>query len=242
MATFTVTTNIKTNSAPTIIGDNRILINNGASHTFSIANFTTETYPAYSDPEGDAVSKFKILAATYANGSVNLSGSPVSIGDEIDHTDISSGLLTYDDDGTNPAFHESVIEYTLSDLGSNSFSLSSGNIGFKISAETNLPPAQVGDGTETINFGETLVFDRSMFTVSYSDPEGDIADKLKITALPTSGTIKLNGVNISVNQEIDFTDIDSGLLSFTGDISNLSGSTDSFEFEVSDVGSGIFVS
>ena len=246
MATFTVTTNTKTNSAPTVIGDNKILIDNGATHVFTIANFTTETYPAYLDPEGDAVSKFKILSTTYSNGVINLNGVAVSIGDEIDHTSISSGLLTYEDDGTNAAAHESVIEYTLSDLGSNSFSLSSGNIGFKVSAETNLPPTEVGDGSETISFGETLIFTRAMFTTStnpsYADPEGDVADKLKITVLPTSGIIKLNGVNVIANQEIDFADIDSGLLSFIGDLSQLSGSSDSFEFEIADVGSGIFVS
>lgn len=244
MATFTVTTNTKTNSAPTVIGDNRILVDHGATHIFTIANFTTETYPAYSDPEGDAISKFKILAATYDSGSIELNGVAVSIGDEIDHTSISSGLLTYEDDGTNTASHESTIEYTLSDLGSNSFSSSSGNIGFKISAQTNSAPSQVGDGSETIGFGETLIFTRAMFTTSttpsYLDPEGDVADKLKVTVLPSTGIIKLNGVNISANQEINFTDIDSGLLSFVGDLASLSGSSDSFEFEISDLGSGIF--
>ena len=83
-----------------------------------------------------------------------------------------------------------------------------------------------------------------MFTTStspvYADPENDAADKLKVTVLPSTGIIKLNGTNIVANQEIDFSDIDLGLLIFTGDINAIAGGTDTFEFQIADVGSGIF--
>jgi len=245
MATFTVTSTTKVSGSPTVIGDVKIFIDHGATHVFTIANFTTETAPQFVDPDGDAISKFKITSATYVNGAINLAGVPVTIGQEIDHTDISSGLLTFDDDSTNIALHESNITFTLSDLGSNTFSAESGNIRMGVQPETNSAPSEVGDGAETIAFGESLVFTRAMFTLetnpAYADPENDIADKLKVTVLPSSGIIKLNGANVVVNQEIDFSDIDLGLLIFTGDINSIAGGTDTFEFEIADVGSGIFV-
>ncbi len=245
MATFTVTSTTKVSGPPTVIGDVKIFINHGATHVFTIANFTTETAPQFVDPDGDAISKFKITSATYVNGAINLAGVPVTIGQEIDHTDITSGLLTFDDDSTNAALHQSDIVFTLSDLGSNTFSTDSGNIRIGVEAETNAAPSEVGDGSETIGFGDSLVFTRAMFTTStspvYADPENDAADKLKVTVLPSTGIIKLNGTNIVANQEIDFSDIDLGLLIFTGDINAIAGGTDTFEFQIADVGSGIFV-
>jgi hypothetical protein len=245
MATFTVTSTTKVSGAPTVIGDFKIFIEHGATHIFTINNLTTETSPQFVDPDGDAISKFKITSAVYANGSLNLAGVPVTIGQEIDHTDIASGLLTFVDDGTNSALHQSDFIYTLSDLGSNTFSAESGNIRIGVTAETNSAPSEVGDGAETIGFGESLVFTRAMFTLetdpTYSDPENDAADKLRLTVLPASGVIKLDGANIVVNQEIDFSDIDLGLLIFTGDVNAISGGTDTFEFEIADTGSGIFV-
>mgnify|MGYP003118653796 CR=1 FL=1 len=246
MATFTVTTSTKPSGAPTTVGDRKIVLDHGGTHIFTIANLTTETTPPYVDPENDAISKFKILSATYANGAINLSGVPVTIGQEIDHTDITSGLLTYNDDSANALDHESLLTFTLSDLGSNTFSSSIGNIKMAVLAEANLAPTEVGDASENIGYGESLVFTRAMFTTdttpAYADPEGDVADLLKITALPTSGIIKLNGIIVTVNQEINFTDIDSSLLVFTGDVTLLAGGSDTFTFEIADVGSGIFVS
>ena len=245
MATFTITTTTKTSNPPTVIGDNRLPLSNAGTHVFTIANFTTETSPQYLDPEGDDVSKFKLVSTTYLNGSLKLNGVDVAINDEIDKADIDSGLLTYVDDGLDPLAHQTLFEFTLSDTGSNSFSLETGNVGFKVLAESNLAPTEVGDVSETIAFGESLVFTRAMFTTGaippYSDPEGDGADKLKITSLPSVGKISLNGAFVTANQEIDFNDIDSGLLIFNGDISSISGGTSTFDYEISDLGSGVFV-
>ncbi len=245
MATFTVTSTTKTSGPPTVIGSIRIPINYGQTYVFTIANFTTGTSPKYVDPDGDAISKLKVISTTYVNGAINLSGVPITIGQEIDHTDISSGLLTYVDDGTNPVFHQSGFVFTLSDLGSNTFSAESGSVRMGVSGKTNSGPSDVGEGSETIAFGESLIFTRAMFTTdtspAYADPENDIADKLKLTILPSSGTIKLNGTNVVPNEEINFSDIDLGLLIFTGDVEAISGGIDTFEFEIADLGSGLFV-
>ena len=77
--------------------------------------------------------------------------------------------------------------------------------------------------------------------IPYSDPEGDAADKLKIISLASFGTVKLSGSPVIVNQEIDFADIDSGLLTYLPTSIPGNGDSESFQFEISDTGSGNFV-
>src|SRR5690554_2168278 len=90
-----------------------------------------------------------------------------------------------------------------------------------VNAYVNQPPSSVGDGSSTINYGQTLVYTRAMLTSAlapaYTDPEGDPAGKLKILTLPIKGKLKLNGVDVILNQEIDFTDIDSSLFVYVPD-------------------------
>ena len=107
-------------------------------------------------------------------------------------------------------------------------------------------PATIGDGSTTGVYGATITFTRAMFTSAttpaYSDPEGDAAATLKITVLPTTGTIKLSGTNITVNDEFDFTtQIDAGLLTFVPDNAETDSIAIDFVFGIADAGSGVFV-
>lgn len=112
-------------------------------------------------------------------------------------------------------------------------------------AYTNLPPDQVGDGSATTNYGETHVFTKAEFTTNttppYNDPEGDTAAQLKVLTLPGTGTLKLNGSNVTANQIIDFSDIDAGLFTYVPDNGTVTQYDDTFTFEIADSGSGTFV-
>lgn len=114
-----------------------------------------------------------------------------------------------------------------------------------VAAKTNLPPSQVGNNSVSTDYDDAYVFTRADFTTNttpiYLDPEGDSAYQLKITNLPDVGTLKLNGVDVTLNQVIDFLDIDSGLLTFVPDIGTVIAYDDSFEFEIADSGSRTFV-
>jgi len=109
----------------------------------------------------------------------------------------------------------------------------------------NLPPTAVGDGAETINYGETLVYTRAMFTTNttppYNDPEGDAALDLKVLTLPADGLLKLNSVDVNINQIISFVNIDSGLLTYVPDNGIQTSHNASFTFQIADEGSGEFV-
>jgi large repetitive protein len=115
-----------------------------------------------------------------------------------------------------------------------------------ITGYDNKPPT-IGDGERSTNYGEPIVLTRADFTTNttppYYDPEGDLPLNLKITSLPASGILKLNGVDVTVNQEISFVDsIDAGLLTYTPDMNNLDAHNVDFNFEISDAGSQQYVS
>lgn len=121
------------------------------------------------------------------------------------------------------------------------------NFTITVNGYTNLPPTVIGAGSTTTNHATSVVYTRAMFTTStvppYSDPEGDAALNLKITSLPLSGLLKLNGVNVTLNQILSFVDhIDAGLFTYVPDSLTLTAHSTSFTFQIADAGSGTFVS
>jgi len=119
------------------------------------------------------------------------------------------------------------------------------NFTITVDSYENLPASEVGDGIETTTYGTALAYTRAMFTTSttppYADPEGDAALNLKVTSLPNDGLLKLNGVNITINQIISFVDIDAGLFTYVPDNTNQAAYNAVFTFEIADAGSGTFV-
>lgn len=115
-----------------------------------------------------------------------------------------------------------------------------------ITGYDNQPPT-IGNGSRNTSYGTPIELTRADFTTNtnppYSDPEGDSPLNLKVTSLPVAGILKLNGVAVTVNQEISFvTSIDEGHLTYTPDINNTSEHDVSFNFQISDAGSNIYVS
>jgi hypothetical protein len=105
-------------------------------------------------------------------------------------------------------------------------------------------PPTVGDNSVTMKRGEIWVFKREDFIDNtdprFSDPEGDQPYKFRVDTLPTTGTLKLRGVAMTVGQVIDFVDdIDAQAFTFTPDTSQTVPGV-SFKFSVSDTGSKQF--
>jgi len=246
MAQFTVTTSGRTNLPPSQIGRNQFLLDHNEVYTFVLNDFTVNTTPPYLDPEGDAVDKLKVLTLPTI-GVLNLNGVPVIINDEITASSIDASLFTYTADvGTETSYVDQDFTFDLSDVGSLIFSsLLTGVITFKVGAKVNLPPSVVGDGTETISYGQTLVFTRAMLTSSlvppYSDPEGDAAGQLRITIPPENGNLLYAGTVVVSNDIIPFTDIDLGQLVYVPDSGIIILTDIEFSFEIADTGSNQFV-
>lgn len=244
MALFTVTIGSFVNLPPSQIGDRTITLDYNETYTFTLNDFKN-TVPPYVDPEGDDVDKVKIVTIP-TQVDLLLNAVAVIANQEITAADINSNLLTYIADPLDTDGYTEIFTFDLSDVGSNTFSgLTPATVTINVGAEENQPPSEVGDGSATIDYAETLIFTAAMFTTGttpvYADPEGDAPQDLKITTLPTLGQLLYNGSPVSINQIISLADVDLGLLTYIPDLADIDGDSQNFTFEVSDVGSGEFV-
>lgn len=244
MAIFTITTQAQVNQSPTRIGDRSFTLDYDELLTFTVADFTTATLPTYLDPEGDPLQSIQVKTLPTI-GSLELNSVAVTALDEITAADITSGLLTYQcDDTETSGYTDDSMTFDVKDTGSLSFAGLTGTVDFTVGAEVNQPPSSVGDNSATTAYDTTIVFTVAQFTTgttpAYADPEGDAADLLKITSLPAKGKLKLNNVDVVLNQEIDFTDIAAGDFTYVPDITDLAGDSLEFKYEIADAGSGIF--
>lgn len=241
---FTITNSGLQNGRPTAIGTNTISINNRATHVFTIANFTSETNPVYSDPENDPLAYIQVLSLPVL-GSLKLSGIPVSVGDNISSGNLSLGNLTYDAPNQDEASLES-FRFDVADAGSNSLSglVNDGIININAEAYENQPPSSVGSNAIAIAYADEYEFTEADFTTNttpaYADPEGDAADQLKILSLPDTGELRLNGLALSVNSIVLFTEIASGYFTYAADSGQTSAYATTFNFSIADAGSGEF--
>ena len=243
MANFLITIQDKTNLPPNQIGNIQKTIDYNTVHTFTYDNFITETNPLYNDPEGDEPYKLKIVDYPNSSHQIQLNGIEISEDDEILFTDIVNGNLTFVFDNSIITRDGYTFKFKISDEGSEQFSTGIGTCQMNVRPKKNEPPTEVGDGDETVDELDALVFTEAMFTATtpaYSDPESDPPGKLKIVSLPTKGTIYLNNIPVQTNQIIDFTDINTGKLVFISDEINQN-ELDNFEFQIADTGSNIFV-
>ena len=216
-----ITAQAKVNARPTSIGLNSKTIGYGEEIIFSVADFTTETIPQYSDPEGDDLSFIKVITVS-STGELILNGNNVNIGDLITAGEISTGNFKYVSNSLEEGEYNDSFKFDVADMGSQSLSgLSGGQMNVVVKAKVNLPPDEVGDNAINSAYGDSVIFSGADFTTNttpaYNDPEGDPAYAVKILTLPISGTLELDGVPVVINQEILISEIEAGYLLFNPD-------------------------
>lgn len=112
-------------------------------------------------------------------------------------------------------------------------------------AYVNQAPSSVGDYSIKVLNRATTVLTLDMFTTlttpAYADPEGDLPQSVRIDTLPGDGVLKLSGANVTAGQIILVADINAGNLTYESPDQDAL-DTDTFDFSVSDVGSGMFTS
>lgn len=98
----------------------------------------------------------------------------------------------------------------------------------------------LGDNRVIVQYGKPIVLNREIFTTGttppYYDAEGDEPWMLKILTLPQRGLLQFNEVDVVVDQEILFTDIDSGELVYIPE-EGVPEYQSEFEFDIADIGS-----
>lgn len=241
MAQFTINITNPINQPPSSVGYFALSVDNLELYQFSKADFTTNTIPQYADPELDDAYKIKITTLPIV-GTLLYNGVNVVLNQEIELDLLSTIALTYvaslpqGSTGTTAGF-----KFSISDTGSQIFT-EGGGVNITIGAYINQPPTS-GSYIDNVLEGDILTITSAMLTTNttppYSDPEGNPPLNLKITSLPTTGLLKLNGVAVTVNQIIPFTDIDNNLLIYVQD-ANAGGTSVNFDFVIQDTESGQF--
>ena len=77
----------------------------------------------------------------------------------------------------------------------------------KVANYNNEPPT-VSDVSKAATENTTIVFQAADFTAKFTDPDSDSLVKIKVTSLPTHGTLKLADTAVEINQEIITADLD----------------------------------
>lgn len=121
MATITINVNAYNNLPPNNVGDNEIIADYGELVVFTEEDFTSNTIPPYTDPEGDAPYKLKILSLPPAGNVLKFNNVNVVVNQEILFTDIQRGYLTMNTN-TNTAGGDYSFNFAVSDIGSQQFS------------------------------------------------------------------------------------------------------------------------
>lgn len=207
-------------------------------------NFYKEVFTKnFTDADGDLPCEVVILSLPDASkGKLNYEEKEVEIGDcfPVQKANLLSFLRL-----TNDAILTS-FNFKISDNNQNKLYSNMAVVTINIAAYVNLKPDEVGDLAISMAHAATKIFTITDFTTSlvpaYHDPEGDAPSKLKVLSLPTSGLLKLNGVNVTVNQEILFSQIIAGNFIYVADGTVMTAITTSFNFSVADSGSGLFTS
>lgn len=244
MAIFTITTDELKNKPPNSTGKRLVALDAGVlNYIITLDDLTTLTEPPYEDPENDPLSKIRILSIFPENtGTFMFSGSPITVGMEITASELANGDLRYSGDSKDEIYSD-VFTFLVADTGSETYANMPGLFQISVVPEKNLPPT-VGDVEKNLGYGETLVFTTDMFindTVPpYYDPEGDEPYQLRINTLPEEGELIFNNSPVSIGDIFNFSDIELGLFLYIPNTDIVDITTISFEFSVSDIGSGEF--
>lgn len=205
-------------------------------YKFSLSDFTHD----YQDPDGDIACKISIITNPIL-GKFYLNNIQVNAPLELNSCDINK--LEYHIDNNlygNDYFNFYVIDSNIK----NPIKSNMATFNINIEQRANQKPDVVGDQTITVTHAQIIILTSALFTTNttppYHDPENDAPYQLRILSLPSSGTLKLNNVNVTVNQVISFSNITSGQLTYTADPSNISAHSTLFTFAISDVGSQQF--
>ncbi|HEY9302332.1 MAG TPA: Calx-beta domain-containing protein, partial [Phormidium sp.] len=146
-----------------------------------------------------------------------------------DYNSISTTQLTFNPGETSKTISVTVNGDALTESDENFFINLSNPINATIGDNQGVGNITNDDNAPTLsnidksgNEDTNISFTAADFTNKFSDVDGDSLSKIKITSLPTNGTLNLSSSNVAVNQEIVAGDL--GNLGFTPD-ANWNGST-----------------
>lgn len=223
---YTLTFNVTpVNDAPTSSNDSA-----STNEDTNLVLATTD-FGSYSDVEGTALASVKIKSRS-GKGVLQFNGgtwSNVATDQVITATDITAAKLRFSPDLNDSGAAYALIDFTVSD-GTNE-STATYTLTINVTAVNDAPVSS--NDSVTIDEDTELTLQTVDFG-TYSDVEGDALSQIQITALPAKGSLKLNGVAVTLNQEISKADIDALKLKFTPALNENGSPYTTLGFKVSD--------
>jgi hypothetical protein len=167
------------------------------------------------------------LATIPSDGTLELNGTPLAVGGTFTQADIDGNELAYTSTGSTgtDSFNFAVTDPASRSTGSATFSIN-------INA-TDVPPVLTTNAGLTLSEDSTATITNSDLKVTDSD-KNDAQLTFSVVTVPTNGTLSDNGTTLGVGGTFTQADIDNGLLTYA----NTGGTTDSFQFTVSDDAGG----
>jgi osmotically-inducible protein OsmY len=184
---YTMTVDVTpANDLPTA-ADNTVTIAEDTTHSFTAGQFN------FADIDGDSLSSIKITSLP-ATGALTLSGSAVSQNQTIAASQIANLVYTPVANGNGDPY--TTFQFKVNDGTADSASAYTMTI--DVTPANDLPTA--ADNTVTIAEDATHSFTAGQF--NFADIDGDSLSSIKITSLPATGALTLNGSAVSQNQTI----------------------------------------
>jgi hypothetical protein len=201
--TYTMTVNVNSvNDAPTSTGG-----------IFRTRKNTTRAFQAsdfgFKDADTDGSLQSVVFTTLPTKGSITLSNADIAVGQTISIANINAGNLKYvpDTDGTGAPYANCDFKVgdgtTLSSLTYTMY--------MYVSASNSIPTSDGALLTIARNTATAL----KLSDFAYKDADGDSFASVKIFSLPTAGTLKLSGTNVTVDQVISAASINAGSLVYT---------------------------
>ncbi|MBN1765387.1 MAG: hypothetical protein JW860_09035, partial [Sedimentisphaerales bacterium] len=208
------------NDAPTAT-DQTVTTDEDTDYTFTADNFN------FSDTDSDALTKIQITTLETA-GALKLDGIDVVAGEEISVSDINAGLLTFtpvsnENGSAYDSFQFKVHDGTIYSTDPNTMTVDV--------TPVNDPPTSA-DNTVNITEDTEYIFDQDDFP--FNDIDGDIMANVKITGIPTQGSLLLNDTPVAIDDMIAVADIIAGQLKFVPAADANGNNYDNFAFVVHD--------
>jgi hypothetical protein len=211
------------NDAPTGT-DKTITTLEDREHVFTLADFG---FSDVHDSPANALANV-IISTLPAAGSLKLNGVVVTANQVISADDIVNGLLTFVPANNGNGNGYASFNFNVQDNGGTAnggvdTSIATNTLTINVTAVNDAPAGT--DKTITTLEDATYTFVAADFGFTdVNDSPANQFTNITITALPTAGSLRLNGVAVTVNQVISVANITGGLLKFTP-ATNASGST-----------------
>ncbi|MCC7037441.1 MAG: cadherin domain-containing protein, partial [Alphaproteobacteria bacterium] len=213
------------NEAP-ILRNTGMTVNEGATTLVS----TGASGSLYALDESAPSSLVYTITTGLANGFLARDSAPSTPIASFTQAELDSGVIRYVHNGTNTTSDSFVFSIT-----DGTFTTSNQTFAITVNPANDAP--QGTDNTITILEDAPYTFSAANF--GFSDPNDSPSNTfagVRITTLPTTGVLRLNGVAVTAGQTVTATDIGNNLLVFTPAANTYGAGNSSFTFQVRDNG------